>query len=445
MIPIAGFTEHDTSHSRKPPKKVSDLLLLLPSQYVQRRWGIFKTSTTAVYHHIDSDLLNTPPLQLKRRSSSLSLSVGIQVSQSNNASAKESLVPTPVETPTSRATEAAAGAETDTGSCHDEVEDDRRTSEDKHTRESAREQIMTEDDGRSPPPEPDPQSATTPSPPTDAPHNPPEENKEGISINDLTPIEALQLICRYIDTLYIPASPPPPALSPTGEKVNPFLEYSPCIEGGQETKEQWEAREREEKRIQRDCIARRFWSKAPVGIGLEGYLRRIHTYCPMSTAVYIAVGRYLHRLVNPPTTPMFSSPSSGSSVSSTASTNTPISVTPLNIHRLALASLRLAQKFFEDKIHSQGRFAKVGGVAVRELGRLEVGLLFLLEWEVGLGGDVEGFVRGMGEVVGWAWRAPRPSQDGAAGAAGGEGEGTLVVEDGSVQTVTDGVSVMATA
>ncbi|ODQ53582.1 hypothetical protein SAICODRAFT_6842 [Saitoella complicata NRRL Y-17804] len=303
---------------------------------------------------------------------------------------------------------------------------------------------MTEDDGRSPPREPDPQTATTLSPPTDALHNPLEETKDGISINDLTPIEALQLICRYIDTLYIPASPPPPALSPTGEKVNPFLEYAPCIEGGQETKEQWEAREREEKRIQRDCIARRFWSKAPVGIGLEGYLRRIHTYCPMSTAVYIAVGRYLHRLVNPPTTPIFSSPSSDSSISSTASTNTPISVTPLNIHRLALASLRLAQKFFEDKIHSQGRFAKVGGVAVRELGRLEVGLLFLLEWEVGLGGDVEGFVRGMGEVVGWAWRTPRPSQDGA---AGGEGEGTPntpVVENGGVQTVTDGVSVMAT-
>ena len=113
--------------------------------------------------------------------------------------------------------------------------------------------------------------------------------------------------------------------------------------------------------IQHGAITRKFYSKKPPPIALEEYLMRLHKYCPMSTAVYLATSLYIHRL---------------------AVIEKIIPVTARNVHRLVLAGLRVAMKALEDLSYPHRRFAKVGGVSEPELGRLEVSFCFLTNFEL---------------------------------------------------------------
>lgn len=113
--------------------------------------------------------------------------------------------------------------------------------------------------------------------------------------------------------------------------------------------------------IQHGAIARKFWSKRPPPISLEDYLMRMHKYCPMSTAVYLATSSYITRLVVHEHI---------------------LPVTPRNVHRLILAGLRVAMKALEDMSWPHGRFAKVGGVSESELGRLEITFCFLMDFSL---------------------------------------------------------------
>lgn len=112
---------------------------------------------------------------------------------------------------------------------------------------------------------------------------------------------------------------------------------------------------------QHGAITRKFYSKKPPPISLEEYLLRLHLYCPMSTAVYLATGYYIHKL---------------------AVVERIIPVTIRNAHRLLLAGLRIAMKALEDLSYPHRRFAKVGGVSEPELGRLEVSFCFLTNFEL---------------------------------------------------------------
>ena len=113
--------------------------------------------------------------------------------------------------------------------------------------------------------------------------------------------------------------------------------------------------------IQRGAIARKFYSKKPPPIPLEEYLLRLHRYCPMSTAVYLATSLYIHRL---------------------AIIERILPVTARNVHRLLLAGLRVAMKALEDLSYPHRRFAKVGGVTESELGRLEISFCFVTNFEL---------------------------------------------------------------
>lgn len=100
----------------------------------------------------------------------------------------------------------------------------------------------------------------------------------------------------------------------------------------------------------------------------------------MSTGVYIAAGRYVHRL---------------------ALLDRSVPVTSRTVHRLLLAALRVAMKALEDLSYPHKRFAGVGGVGERELAKLEVSLCYLMEFglRVGIEGLVEtaGVLREIGE------------------------------------------------
>lgn len=112
--------------------------------------------------------------------------------------------------------------------------------------------------------------------------------------------------------------------------------------------------------VQHSAITRKFYSKQPPPISLEDYLMRIHKFCPMSTAVYLATSFYIHKL---------------------AVDERAIPVTRRNCHRLLLAGLRVAMKALEDLSYPHSRFAKVGGVSEGELARLEISFCFLTNFE----------------------------------------------------------------
>lgn len=113
--------------------------------------------------------------------------------------------------------------------------------------------------------------------------------------------------------------------------------------------------------IQHGVISRKFFSKKPPPIPLEEYLSRLHDYCPMSTAVYLATSLYIHRL---------------------AVIEKILPVTTRNVHRLLLAGLRVAMKALEDLSYPHSRFARVGGVGEAELGRLEISFCFVTNFEL---------------------------------------------------------------
>lgn len=216
---------------------------------------------------------------------------------------------------------------------------------------------------------------------------------DGIDIFTMSAVVALKLLCGTVETLVritgdIPPTPPidQPRTPNLGlikkqrEKSNSFqISASEVgIEGHEDVPPKAktpigspEARPSEPLHIddssveslsiQHGAIARKFYSKKPPPIPLEEYLMRLHKYCPMSTAVYLATSLYIHRL---------------------AVIERTIPVTARNVHRLVLAGLRVAMKALEDLSYPHGRFAKVGGVSEPELGRLEISFCFVTNFEL---------------------------------------------------------------
>ncbi|KAH6898201.1 cyclin-domain-containing protein [Thelonectria olida] len=113
--------------------------------------------------------------------------------------------------------------------------------------------------------------------------------------------------------------------------------------------------------LQHGVITRKFYSKNEPPISISQYLMRLHQFCPMSTAVYLATSLYIHRL---------------------AVDERAIPVTRLNAHRLVLAGLRVAMKALEDQSYPHSKMSKVGGVSEAELARLEISFCFLANFDL---------------------------------------------------------------
>lgn len=113
--------------------------------------------------------------------------------------------------------------------------------------------------------------------------------------------------------------------------------------------------------IQLSLLSKRFVSKKEPPISLRDYLLRLHKYCPMSTAVYLATSLYFTRMVV---------------------VERLLTVTPKNMHRLVLAGLQVAVKALEDFSYPHSRVAKVGGVSERELSKVEISFCFLIDFNL---------------------------------------------------------------
>lgn len=222
----------------------------------------------------------------------------------------------------------------------------------------------------------------------------------GVDIFILSASSAMKMLCKMVESLVrvtgdVPPTPPislpttpTPRILPTPEASNPSragndgrprsrqaMDVATSLQGVPEkaktpigSPESGTAEtlhiigaNTEPLHIQRGVISRKFFSKKAPPISLEEYLLRLHAYCPMSTAVYLAASLYIHRL---------------------AVIEKILPVTTRNVHRLLLAGLRVAMKALEDLSYPHARFARVGGVTEAELGKLEISFCFVTNFEL---------------------------------------------------------------
>ncbi|KAI9572399.1 cyclin-domain-containing protein [Boletus coccyginus] len=96
-------------------------------------------------------------------------------------------------------------------------------------------------------------------------------------------------------------------------------------------------------------------------ITLEAYLLRILKYCPTTNEVFLALLVYFDRM---------------SRLASEATGRTFV-IDSYNVHRLVIAGVTVASKFFSDVFYTNSRYAKVGGLPQPELNQLELQFLLL--------------------------------------------------------------------
>ncbi|KAI5795103.1 cyclin-domain-containing protein [Geopyxis carbonaria] len=110
-----------------------------------------------------------------------------------------------------------------------------------------------------------------------------------------------------------------------------------------------------------------FHGKNVPSITIMSYLSRIHKYCPTTYEVFLSLLVYFDRMTERSYGPL------GSHV---------FVVDSFNIHRLVIAGVTCASKFFSDVFYTNSRYAKVGGLPLAELNHLELQFLILNDFRL---------------------------------------------------------------
>ncbi|XP_073147591.1 cyclin-U1-1 [Henckelia pumila] len=103
------------------------------------------------------------------------------------------------------------------------------------------------------------------------------------------------------------------------------------------------------------------------GISLEKYIERIYKYTSCSPSCFVVGFVYIDRVLHKYPDSLLVS---------------------LNVHRLLLTSVLVASKILDDVHYNNAFYARVGGVSITELNRLEIELLFLLDFGVTVSSSV---------------------------------------------------------
>lgn len=107
--------------------------------------------------------------------------------------------------------------------------------------------------------------------------------------------------------------------------------------------------------------ATRFHSVRPPQLSVKDYLARIATHFHCSNACLVLGLIYIDRIVK--LQPDFT-------------------ISLWSVHRVVLASMMAAAKFHDDVYYSNNHYARVGGVRVEELNKLEAYFLELIKWKL---------------------------------------------------------------
>ncbi|KAL0283935.1 UNVERIFIED_CONTAM: Cyclin-U1-1 [Sesamum radiatum] len=110
-----------------------------------------------------------------------------------------------------------------------------------------------------------------------------------------------------------------------------------------------------------------FHGVRPPAISLEKYVERIYKYTKCSPSCFVVGFVYIDRVVHKYPDSL---------------------VVSLNVHRLLVTSVMVASKILDDVHYNNAFYARVGGVSNAELNRLELELLFLLDFGVSVSSRV---------------------------------------------------------
>eukprot|EP01080_Neovahlkampfia_damariscottae_P012211 gene12211-5798_t len=102
-------------------------------------------------------------------------------------------------------------------------------------------------------------------------------------------------------------------------------------------------------------------------ITFEQYLSRVIKYSNCSPEVFICSLIYIDRITQ---------------------LNQDFYVTSYNIHRIFITCVMVATKFFDDYFQSNQYFSKIGGIELKEMNRLEVELMKLIQYEFFISKDL---------------------------------------------------------
>ncbi|PWN38247.1 cyclin-related 2, partial [Meira miltonrushii] len=113
-------------------------------------------------------------------------------------------------------------------------------------------------------------------------------------------------------------------------------------------------------------------------ISIEAYLLRILRYCPASCEVFVSLLVYFDRM---------SKMGQGNPERILADDGLFVgmrgfAIDSFNVHRLVIAGVTVASKFFSDVFYTNSRYAKVGGLPVHELNQLELQFLLLNDFNL---------------------------------------------------------------
>ncbi|PFH32443.1 hypothetical protein BESB_017610 [Besnoitia besnoiti] len=104
-----------------------------------------------------------------------------------------------------------------------------------------------------------------------------------------------------------------------------------------------------------------FHSSAEPSIGIGDYIERLARFFRCSNECFVLALIYIDRLVR---------------------RRAGFTLNKLNVHRLFITALTVASKFFDDIYYSNSFYAKVGGLSLKELNRLEVTFIILLDFRL---------------------------------------------------------------
>ncbi|KAF3926476.1 Cyclin-U4-1 [Arthrobotrys entomopaga] len=141
-----------------------------------------------------------------------------------------------------------------------------------------------------------------------------------------------------------------------------------------------------------------FHGKNVPTITIHSYLSRIHRYCPTTYEVFLSLLVYFDRMterINAGTVHQVSNLRPATPGSATVPPQDPAGETAhglgnffvvdsYNIHRLVIAGVTCASKFFSDIFYTNSRYAKVGGLPLVELNHLELQFLTLNDFRLSI-------------------------------------------------------------
>lgn len=111
----------------------------------------------------------------------------------------------------------------------------------------------------------------------------------------------------------------------------------------------------------RGGVTTRFDCVYPPDVSVHEYLTRLYDHMRCSPECYVLSMIYINRLME---------------------LNSELALSVTNVHRLLLTTVVVAAKFFDDKYCANDYYARIGGLATKELNSLEARFLEMVGWKV---------------------------------------------------------------